>query len=56
MSLPLRLPLQRSWSLVPVLCLEEDGNSIDVMGPWETGELGGGRWERMDASMPGGWY
>lgn len=51
----LRHPLQQGQSLIPVLHLEKDGNSIDVMGPWETGELGGRRGELKDASVPGGW-
>lgn len=38
-------------SLIPVLC--PDRNGVVVMGPWEAGELGGGRWERVDASMLG---
>lgn len=41
-------------SLVLVLRLEEGGNGVDVMGAWETGELGGGWWEYVDAGMPEG--
>lgn len=40
-------PFQQGWSLVPVLHLEEDGNSVYVMGLWEPVGLDGGQWELM---------
>lgn len=44
-------PFQQGWSLIPVLLLEEDGNSVYAMGLWEPVELDGRQWELMAGLM-----